>query len=410
MEQSKNFRKNFIWNVLGTGLNAFNSLFFLIIVTRINGTDIAGIFSIAFSTACVVYIIGTYAGRVYQVTENDKSINDKDYIANRLITFGLMILSTILFVLLRKYDLFKSTIFLLLAIYKGLEAFSDVLYGIMQKNDMLYKVGQSYFIKSLLSVIIFFIIDFMTKNLIFSCISIVVIWLANILIIDIPIIKKLINKEEKSSIEGIKKIFKNGFFVFAITFLGLYILNAPKYAIDSFLPNEYQTIFGIIVMPATVITLFGQFLLHPYLNTFAKMYEEKKFNDMQKLEKKIVFYIIGFGVIASLLAYTIGIPVLQFVYGIDLSKYKVMLTMIIIASTFYNIGLIYSNVLTTMRKTFIQFIIYIIITIFAFVISRILTKIYEIQGAVIAYFLTMFVLFIIYIITEKIVYKKLSNK
>ena len=49
-KENVQFRKNFIWNVLGTGLNAFNSLFFMIIVTRLNGVDQAGIFTIAFST------------------------------------------------------------------------------------------------------------------------------------------------------------------------------------------------------------------------------------------------------------------------------------------------------------------------------------------------------------------------
>ena len=38
MENDKKlFLKNFVWNILGTGFNSFNSLFFLIIVTRING-------------------------------------------------------------------------------------------------------------------------------------------------------------------------------------------------------------------------------------------------------------------------------------------------------------------------------------------------------------------------------------
>ena len=58
-KKTANFKKNVIWNILGTGFNSFNSLFFLIIVTRINGTTNAGIFTIAFSTACILYIIGT---------------------------------------------------------------------------------------------------------------------------------------------------------------------------------------------------------------------------------------------------------------------------------------------------------------------------------------------------------------
>ena len=51
VEEKKKFIKNFMWNVLGTGLNSFNSLFFLIIVTRINGINDAGIFSIGVAIA-----------------------------------------------------------------------------------------------------------------------------------------------------------------------------------------------------------------------------------------------------------------------------------------------------------------------------------------------------------------------
>ena len=36
--------KNVIWNRIGASLTAFTSLFFAIIVTRINGTNDAGIF------------------------------------------------------------------------------------------------------------------------------------------------------------------------------------------------------------------------------------------------------------------------------------------------------------------------------------------------------------------------------
>ena len=90
MEKDIQFKKNFIWNIIGTGFNAFNSLFFMITVTRINGVDNAGIFTIAYSTACIIYIIGVYAGRIYQVTEPDKSITDKEYIVNRIITSVLM--------------------------------------------------------------------------------------------------------------------------------------------------------------------------------------------------------------------------------------------------------------------------------------------------------------------------------
>ena len=265
-KENVQFRKNFIWNVLGTGLNAFNSLFFMIIVTRLNGVDQAGIFTIAFSTACIIYFVGVYAGRIYQVTELNKEITDKEFIVNRSISTILMLILVILFSVIRGYNLYKSTMFLLLTLYKALEAFSDVLYGILQKNDRLEIVGKSFFMKALFSVILFFIIDYITKNMITSTISIILVNIIILIVFDFKNVLKFVDLKTKVKKENILKIFKSGFFTFAISFLGVYILNAPKYAIDSFLAENYQTIFGIIVMPATVIGLVAQFLIHPYLN------------------------------------------------------------------------------------------------------------------------------------------------
>ena len=121
----------------------------MIIVTRINGIKNAGIFSIAFATACILYIIGIYAGRIYQVTENDKKITDKDYIISRVISCLLMLIIGLLFIFIRGYNFYKSIIFILLILYKLLESFSEVLYAIMQKNNLLYKVGISLFLKSI---------------------------------------------------------------------------------------------------------------------------------------------------------------------------------------------------------------------------------------------------------------------
>lgn len=396
------FKKNFIWNTLGTGLNAFNSLFFMIAVTRINGVDNAGIFTIAFSTACIIYIIGIYAGRIYQVTEPDKTITNKEYIINRMITTISMIVLVILFCLIRKYTLFKTTIFILLTTYKSLEAFSEVLYGILQKNEKLEKVGKSLFFKSIISIILFVVVDIITKNLI---ISICIMLLVNILIIimyDFKNSKEYVEIETKVNRSNVLKIFKLGFFTFIISFLGMYILNAPKYAIDSYLEDNYQTIFGIIVMPATVIGLVAQFLIHPYLNKILKLYENRNLKELNKIIGKLILSIIGVGVLSSLLAYFLGPEVLGIIYGIDLSLYRVDLLIIIISSTIYTIGVIYSSVLTTVRETFSQFIMYIIISIFALIVSNIFTKVGMMNGAVLAYLLIMILQFTIYIIYSNI--------
>ena len=102
----KNFRKNFIWNIVGTMLNSFISLFFLVAITRINGVNDAGIFSFGFAIACLLFQIGIYFGRTFQVTENTK-ISDKSYFVSRIVTVVLMLAIAFIYSLTKSEDSFK---------------------------------------------------------------------------------------------------------------------------------------------------------------------------------------------------------------------------------------------------------------------------------------------------------------
>lgn len=387
--ENSNFKKCFIWNLLGTGFNAFNSLFFLIIVTRINGLENAGVFTIAFSTACILYAVGLYSGRIYQVTEQNKTISDIDFIFSRVCTNIIMLILVAIFCFFKKYDGSKVFVFFMLTIYKALEAFSDVLYGILQKNEELDIVGKSLFIKSLVSILLFLLVDIISKNMYISIVCIVAVYILIIIIYDYKKVKNKIDYSKKVNKKNIYLIIKSGFFTFAISFLGMYVLNAPKYAIDMYLTEELQTIFGIIVMPATVVGLVAQFLIHPFLNKILALYENLHIKELRKLILKLQLLVTIFGIIAMITGYFIGTQILGFVYGLDLSMYKMGLAIIIFSATLYTIGTIFSSVLTTMRSTFSQFVIYVIVSINALIISNILTKNVDIKGAIISYFIIM---------------------
>lgn len=393
--KEKNMKKNFLWNIIGTTFYSFNSLFFMILVTRINGVNDAGIFSFAFSTACLFYVIGVYSGRTYQVTEG-KKYNDSIYFYSKIFTCIIMVIITFLFSIIRQYNSFKILIIMLLCFYKMLEAFSETLYAILQKENKLYIVGKSLFFKGILSLTLFAVIDFFTKNLVLSCFCIMS---GNILIIlfyDFFAIKKTKFKLQKlNNINKVFSLLKNGFFTFGFTFLTLYVINAPKYSVDLFMNNSSQTILGIIIMPATIIILFCQFIIQPFTMKIKEAFSNGKL-EFNSLIKKLILGVIVIGVIALIFGYFIGIPVLELLYNINLSKYKLSLLVIIVGATIYGITVIYSTALVTMRKTFCQFIMFIIAGVFAMVVSSLLTKNFGIYGACQSYAITMLFLLVIY--------------
>ncbi len=404
-----NMKKNFIWNTIGTTFNAFNSLFYMIIVTRINGIDDAGIFTFAFSLACLFYVIGVYSGRSYQVTEIDKNISESDYFYTKILTCVLMIIIAIIFCLINKYNFYKFLVVICLVIYKALEAFSEFSYAVIQKEEKLYQVGISLFLKSIFSLFFFFIFDILFKNLVVACTFIIVINLLIILLYDIPSLKKTSLKISKIKRSNVVKLLRKGFYAFGFTFLTLYVINASKYAMDGILSDNYQTIFGIIIMPATVLILFSQYVIQPFVVKLKNLLSHNLLK-FKKLITKLIISIVVIGIITILIAYMIGIPILNLLYGLKLDKYLNDLLIILFGATCYAITNIISTALTTMRYTLNQLIIFIVTSIFTFLLSRYLIGNYGIDGATFSYLSSMINLLVLYLISYRIALIKFKKR
>lgn len=406
MIKNKTIFRNFIWNTIGSTLASFNSLFFLIAITRINGLDDAGVFSITVATAYILYIFAIYSGRNCQVTDIKQEIKDKDYIISRIITCSGMLIITFVFMVFNQYDNYKNTILFCLCLWKALEAFGDVFYGILQKNDKLDTVGKSLVIKSILGILLFVIIDYFTNNLIYACVSLPVVSLFTICCYDFKKAIPFISKQEKSVISNVWKIYKNEFFLFASSFLTIYILNAPKYAIENYLTNDIQAIYGIILMPASVLSLFAQFIIAPVMNDLTKFYKEGNLKQMKKIENKIIFMIIGFGIFAMIAGYLFGIPVLNLIYNVDLTGYTIVLIAILFSYVLYAVGFIKTVILTIYRKIKEQFWVYLLTAIVAFISSNYLIKIYGKEGITLSYFAIMAVYCIMFLVLTQYQYHK----
>lgn len=385
----KTEQKNVVWNAIGSTTNAFISLVFAIISTRINGIEDAGIFSFGFATACILFVLGGYIVRVFQVTDRSGGFTDTDYLHNRIITCLFMMLAAIGFVIVRGYSIYKTGIILLLCFYKCTEAFSEVLYGFLQKNNKLYIVGISLFLKAVCSMICFLIVDLITRNLLYSCTALVLSYLIFIAVLDFPAVSKLKLDKSPFCIKRNLTLLKVGFYTFLTTILGIYLINVSRYIIDAIYDDSIQTVYGILIMPATFMGLLGQYIIQPCL---VKISELIKINDYFMLKKfvvKIILTMAGLGVAVLAVAFVLEEPVLSLVYGIDLSEYKVQMMIIMAGAIFYGLQTILSYVLIAFRKTGIQAILFSVISAVSTAIAIWLVVKYETFGAAFTYFTAM---------------------
>lgn len=393
---STNLRKNFIWNTLGSTAFSFISLFFMMTVTRLNGIDDAGIFSFAFSTATVFLVIGNYSGRTFQVTDKNHKTTDSDYFSLKFVTCAAMLIVGIIFCLVRGYSGDKILIIILLTSFRALEAMSESIYAVIQKQNRLYQVGQSMFIKAILSLVGFILLDYLTRSIALSCTIIIIAHVLTIVFFDLPRLAKTGFHFDGFKLRKVRYILKIGFFTFGFTLLNIYLINAARYALDSIADNSSQTIYGIIAMPATVLGLIGQYLIQPFLTNFKKFFATDAFK-FQNLVIKLCLFILGAGAICLVAAWLLGIPVLELLYAIELDGNLTNLLLIIVGGISSALTLVISTALVTMRRTGAQFWIYCIASVIALATSRFLVASYGVFGACLSYMFSMILLFIMYL-------------
>jgi O-antigen/teichoic acid export membrane protein len=108
-----------------------------------------------------------------------------------------------------------------------------------------------------------------------------------------------------------KRLMIEGFPLFLSLFLNMYISNAPKYAIDAYLNEEVQALYGLVFMPAYVISLVAHFIFNPILKSYAEVWNEGRIKRFRFLVLRQCGVITGLTVLALIVAATIAVPILS---------------------------------------------------------------------------------------------------
>ncbi len=385
----------FIWNTAGSLIYSFFNAIVLMVCTRLNGTEIAGIFSICYATGCILNAIGDLGIRIFQVTDTKRKYRFEDYLYARGFAVIMMLLVALAFSIISGYTNEKFFICVILILIRVVDNFGETFQAEFQLNERLDIAGKALLYRNILEIISFAIIDIITCNIYISFIAMLVIGIIILIIYDIRLIKKQYKILGNLNLDKIKEILKECIPLGLSTLISMYVINAVKYAIDVFGDNTMQTYFNVLYMPTFVINLVSILIMKPLLKPFGEYWNN---NDGKKLVKtiiKIILFLSGITVIIEILALTIGIPMLGWLYAMDLSNYRLELFLLILSGLFYASSTVIFYALGTIRKQKQTTVSYIICSVFAFIISNILVKNYGILGSTISSVLIMATLFII---------------
>ncbi len=390
-------REIYIWNAAGSAATSFSTLVLLLGVTRILGAVEAGIFSIGFALAQQVWSVVNCEMVTFQATDRKGKYSFGQYNGARILLFVASMIAIVGLTWIRHYDTYKSTVVILLCIYKCLDALSASFFALFQKNERLDIAGKSMTYKTCLSVVGFILCCCVCNQMIIPLIVMNALYIMGILLFDL----RYAGYYERLTVKIDKRIFGlllECFPLFIGSFMTVYICNQPKYVLDAVSTPEMQTIFNIIIMPAFVINLLSMFVFRPFLTKMALEWEQRKMSAFISINARLYGFILLCTVGCTLAGWFLGIPVLSIIYGVDLSAYRMELCVILIGGGMNAVAVLSYNVLSAIRHQ--QYILgaYVLAFIISLVISRPLIVKIAMLGASISYAVPFFVIAVVLVL------------
>lgn len=385
---------DFFWNMCASIVYSFQSAILLFVVTRISGLFVAGIFSISYIVSQTFAVVGSYSMRNYQVSDMKNKYSYGTYIYSRIISTIVMFVTCMVYSLLEGYTGEKLVLIAILCVYRAVDGYEDVYHGEMQKRNRLDVASRIVTYRIVISSAIFAIGVLCTNNIIFSTalltISAVLLsWGMNAVAISV------MDMQQKPQKNQVWKLLFEVAPICIGAFLYSYLVNSPKYAIENILSDDMQTIFNIIFMPVFVINMLSSFVFKPYVARMGIYWNEKKQKEFIKLLLLQVGCVLGITAIVMLAGFILGIPVLEFIYGVDLKQYKLLFMMLLAFGGITALDAFALIVLTVMRLQNVVLVSYIVSLIVDVIFMNSLVIKYHMMGAGLVYGMSMVVILLV---------------
>ena len=402
MNNTPSQKSIYIWNLLGNFAAAAVSVLYLLIVSRMQTSEVADQFSLATSIGNLWIIIGQFQVRNYQATDVKSSHPFSAYFLTRLLTVIMMVISLFPYLWTINYDFTNNSVMIItwIIVYRVADAFSDLFQGYFQQHGRLDIAGKAMVYRYALSVLILLFGLLLSHSMVLTLLALALFNLFFVFSYDYAHFKlfdklSFRNIFSRNTIDESFKIIRVCFSLFIYGFLLTLVFNEAKLSISGayakgIVEAGAQRDYNILFMPVFFMSLCI-LVVRPLITQMAELWQRKKFQVFYKMFLKILLLTLSIGIVITFLTYLIGVNVLSLIFGLDLLKYKLELTILVLSGVLYSFSIILENILIIMRKHYYLLSVYILMFIVTKMITTELVNKYQIMGASISFCIAMIV-------------------
>lgn len=396
----------YIWNTAGSLLNAFQSVFMLMALTRMAPLEVAGVFTLAYASANLFLNMGNYGMRNFQASDVIPVYPFASYWRSRLITDVAMLVCSCVYLCwsatMLHYSVAKTAAIFCMALLKLVDSVEDICDGNCQQHGRLDVAGKLLTFRTASLIVVFVCVMVLTRNLV-QTLALTTLWSASFLLVGLGVMYRRLglpttagDPEVWNPWHGALELLKECFPLFLAAFLLFYVGNAPKYAIDAQLDDAMQAIYGFLAMPVFVVGLFAQFVYMPLVEPLSRQWASGEFRLFKKAISQQILVIVGLTVACDMGAALLGEPVLGWLYATNLQGYGVNLVILVSGGGLLAIAQLFTMAITVMRRQNLLSFGYIGVAVLALLSSTPVVAHWGIDGASWVYLAYMLVLMVIF--------------
>ena len=271
-EKNVTEKKNFVWNMVGSGIFSFVSMALSLCVIQIAGEKVGGVFSIAVTISQMMLYIAFFELRTFLVTDTNRKYTFSQYHGAKILTCTAMMFVSIAYVLVKKYVPYKAVVIILMCLYRMIDGYADIYEGEFQLNGKLYLSGKSMTFRSVLSAIALIVTLAISKNIVLSILLAIIVSFICVIIFNINIAKYYGKIKPDCRWNNVKSILYECFPFFIGAFLWVYILSASRIAVDNNMSSQSMSYYQVLFMPVSIVNLFATFFFRPALTSLSELY------------------------------------------------------------------------------------------------------------------------------------------
>ncbi len=319
--------RNLSWNFAGKVVYAAARAFLLILIAKLSTVEIVGQYSLAFSITTPIFMLTDFDLRSIIATDTKDQYEFGHYLGMRLLTTLLAML------VVCGISCWQSTLQLGLVIFmvglsKSFETISDLLYGLMQRQERLDKLGISQILKSTLSIVFVGLLLWQTQSIVLATAGMAAAYLLILLVYDLPVSAVYASLRVRLDRAILWKLFRLSLPMgIALLFISLN-KNVSSYFVEVYLDTDSLGYFSSILYIMTVGSLVVSSIGQTTTSRMSRLFNRGDIAGFRKILRNMVLAVLGIGAVMTAGAALFGDFVLTLLYKPGYAVYQPLFVMI----------------------------------------------------------------------------------